>query len=128
MIAAIMTLVGACLGVLLASCRVPRVRVVPLISSVILLVLAAVALVAIDASNFAAAIVFVLAVGASTILYSAAAWRGIFRDLPHPYAWFCFSELIHPNYLRQLHVTNRQARRSAAPEHAHGEVDARADR
>lgn len=118
MIAAIMTLVGACLGVLLASSGVPRLRVVPLVGGVILLALAAVALVVIDAGNFAAAILFVLAVGASTVLYSAALWRGIFHDLPHPYAWFCLSELIHPNYLRQLPAANTQARHSAAPERA----------
>ena len=128
MIAAIMTLVGACLGVLLASCRVPRLRIVPLISSVILLVIAAVALVLIDISNFAAAIMFVLAVGASTILYSAGVWRGIFRDLPHAYAWFCLSELIHPNYLRQLHATKTEPATQPPPSTLTESIDIRFDR
>ena len=109
----LMALAGASLGVVLASVTVPHIRWLPILSASTLVILAAVALLLMDVTNFAAALVFVAALVASSTAYAAALWRALMPELPNSFGWFYRVALTRPAYLRDLY-----AAREAADAHA----------
>lgn len=97
-----MTATGACLGTLLASATVPRVKMLPLLSTLALTLIAAGTLLALDPGNIVAALLFVAAVGLASALCGGGLWRRALPELPHGLGWFCWTSFAHPGYLRSL--------------------------
>jgi hypothetical protein len=102
MIAAIMAVSGVCLGILSVATRVPRMRRLPFASAVILSIGAPAALLVVDPSNFVAAILFVLGIIASSVMYAAWQWRATLALPRRGYGWYCATEFFHPRYLTRV--------------------------
>jgi len=103
LLAAVMTLTGICLGIVVASATVPRARPLPLLSALTLTLIAATALVLIDPSNMVAAVLFVIAGGTASALYAAILWKRSLPGLPHRLGWFFRVQITRPGFLRGIY-------------------------
>lgn len=99
------TLAGASLGVLLAEATVPTTRRLPLLSAYTAVLLAALSLLLVDASNFVAAILFLAAVLLANSGYSAILWKSLIPSVPHNTWWSFGVAATRPGYLRGLYST-----------------------
>jgi hypothetical protein len=95
---------GACLGVLAASSRVPRVRWVPL-TGVGLLIIAAVVVMAqlTQLSPLSAALIFIVTFEIGSVFYAGALWlrSRIGQDVTY-WGWV-WRDFIHPRYVRRVY-------------------------
>ncbi|KZE41483.1 hypothetical protein [Microbacterium sp. T32] len=103
----IATLAGASLGVLLAGATVPTTRRLPLVSAYTAVLLAALSLLMVDASNFLAAILFLAALSLGSAGYSAVLWRSLMPSVPRNVWWFFGVAVTRPGYLRGLYSTGQ---------------------
>lgn len=100
-------LASFCTGILVASARVPQVRVLPLLCAAMLAVLSATVLFVLSPSNFLLAMLFLLVAIVSATTYSAWLWT---KELgsESPGFWRLVAlELYRPSYVRKAHEASR---------------------
>lgn len=109
---AVMTVAGVCLGIVLAAVAVPRVKVVPLVSVIVLAVLVAAALFMVDLANSTTSLVFGAAICSSSATYAGAMWKRVLPQLPNHLSWFVWCHFSRPGYLRALHQAQESTRKA----------------
>jgi hypothetical protein len=102
-------LVGVCLGVLTASTRVPRIRVVPFIGSLVIVVAAVIVSLQFEATSLLGGIVFAASVLISSSVYAGVLWKR--EDLePGLTVWdWMLRDFTHPRYVRELYLEAHSA-------------------
>ena len=101
MLAIAVILSAACLGALLASSRVPRVRFVPIAAVGVLIALLAAALIVLDAGSVGLSLAFVVVTGVVSTFYSAVLWIREVPESPYKFSWFFRNGLVRPGWVRQ---------------------------
>jgi hypothetical protein len=101
----IVGIVGACLGVSLAQSRVPRVRWVPLVATILLILVAAALIIQMPAvSSLPGGIVLATSVVLGSVLYAASLWSQEGIDSTASYWTWVWRDTAHPRYLRSAYA------------------------
>ncbi len=101
-------IVAVCLGVLLSSTRVPRLRPVPLVASVLLVLAWAVGIVALVPDHAVlgsiAAVLFII----SAVVYGAIVWRRVLGKEQLSFATAIWYGIVGPSQLRARYKGMRE--------------------
>lgn len=100
---------GICIGVLSACARVPKVRVLPVISADVLAALVAVGLFMVDSANLLAALAFVALTVVSSAAYSALLWSRQFAESAPGFGTLFRQELFRPGRVRGIYEAHAQS-------------------
>ncbi|WP_018134316.1 hypothetical protein [Acaricomes phytoseiuli] len=95
--------VGICIGVILATGRVPKIRWVPLIAAGVLLAVAIFGFQNLRLVSTGEALLLLLSILISMVLYSGVLWDRQKLDPQVTYWGWAWRELIHPGYARALY-------------------------
>ncbi|MBO0898336.1 hypothetical protein [Arthrobacter sunyaminii] len=103
----IIAILGLCLGVLLATVRIPEIRWVPFLSLILLTVGAVLAIQRIWEVNILGGLVLLLGTLLGSFFYSGKLWQRLDLEPGVSYLQWAQRDLLHQGYLRGLYRTER---------------------
>ena len=103
----IIAVLGLCLGVLLATVRIPEVQWIPSLSLILLTVGAVLGMEEMWEAGLLGGLVFLASVLLGSFLYSGRLWQRLDLEPGVSYLQWAGRDLLHQGYLRRLYRAHR---------------------